>query len=178
MTSPNFQPKWTCKYRRPKTPLEAQDLYNHIRTVAFLLDASSQWFIPVFPFLASLPEEMQFGLDSVVGAALPAAGDIIGLFLGLYQVLLSMLFGLPFNVVGFMIFYIIADAFIGIIPFVGDFLDVAFKANLYNLRLLERELKKSRWATAVIIPQYTDWIPRPKKSNSKSRVPRWRDMFG
>ena len=71
--------------------------------MAFLLDASSKWFIPVFPFLASLPEEMQFGLDSVVGAVLPAVGDVIGLFLGLYQVLLSMLFGLPFNVVGLMV---------------------------------------------------------------------------
>lgn len=34
---------------------------------------------------------------------------------------------------------------------VGEFLDVAFKANLYNLRLLEKELKRSKWATAVFI---------------------------
>ncbi|KAJ3714580.1 hypothetical protein DFJ43DRAFT_1007540 [Lentinula guzmanii] len=107
---------------------------------------------------------MQFGLDSVIGAALPGFGDIIGMILAFYQLFLSMLFGLPLNVIGIMVFYIFADAFIGIIPFIGEFLDVAFKSNLYNLRLLEKELKRSKWATAVIIPQYTDWIPRPRKN--------------
>ncbi|KAF9043804.1 hypothetical protein BDZ89DRAFT_943337 [Hymenopellis radicata] len=92
---------------------------------------------------------MQFGLDSVIGAALPAFGDAFCLFLGLYQVLLSMLFGLPWHVVGLMLFYIVVDAFIGVVPLVGDFLDVAFKANIYNLRLLEKELTRSRWAAAV-----------------------------
>ncbi len=111
---------------------------------------------------------MQFGLDSVIGAVLPAVGDAFCLFLGLYQVLLSMLFGLPWHIVGLMVrslflqyrlrpfdfvklLYIIADAFIGVIPLVGDLLDVAFKANIYNLRLLEKELTRSRWAAAVCI---------------------------
>ncbi|KAL0577141.1 hypothetical protein V5O48_004855 [Marasmius crinis-equi] len=107
---------------------------------------------------------MQFGLDSVIGALIPAVGDIIGLLLGLYQVGLSMLFGLKGNVVGLMVLYLIIDAFVGIIPFIGEFLDIAFKANLYNLRLLEKELKRDpRYAHAVVIPQFTDWIPRPRK---------------
>ncbi|KAF5391617.1 hypothetical protein D9757_002421 [Collybiopsis confluens] len=151
MASSDFEPRWTCKYRRPKNPIEAQHLYNHIRTVAYLLDASSEWLIPSFPFLASLPSEMQFGLDSVVGVILPGLGDVIGVLLSCYQLFLSMLFGLPLNVIGIMVFYILADAFIGMIPFIGDFLDVAFKANLYNLKLLEKELKRSRWASAQII---------------------------
>ncbi|KAJ4500835.1 hypothetical protein C8R41DRAFT_809096 [Lentinula lateritia] len=167
MSSADFQPRWTCKYRRPKNPIDAQHLYNHIRTVAFLLDASSEWLIPTFPFLGSLPFEMQFGLDSIIGAVLPGFGDAIGMLLAFYQLFLSMLFGLPINVIAIMVFYIFVDAFIGIIPFVGEFLDVAFKANLYNLRLLEKELKRSKWATAVIIPQYTDWIPRPKRNSQK-----------
>lgn len=37
----------------------------------------------------------------------------------------------------------------------GDFLDVAFKANIYNLNLLESELKKSRWAPVVRSPFVT-----------------------
>ncbi|KAJ8072403.1 hypothetical protein AAF712_007934 [Marasmius tenuissimus] len=139
-----------------------------VRTVAYLLDASSEWLIPAFPFLASLPREMQFGLDSVIGAVIPAVGDIIGLLLGMYQVALSMLFGLPPNVIGMMIVYLVVDAFVGLIPFIGEFLDVAFKANLYNLQLLEKELKRSpRWAQAVIIPQFTDWIPRPRKKKGQ-----------
>ncbi|KAF9072834.1 hypothetical protein BDP27DRAFT_1417602 [Rhodocollybia butyracea] len=137
---------------KAKNPVEAQHLYNHIRTVAFLLDASSEWLIPIFPFLGSLPSEMQFGLDSVIGAVLPGVGDIIGMFLAFYQLFLSRLFGLPSNVIGIMIFYILVDTFVGVIPIIGDIFDVAFKANIYNLKLLEKELKRSRWATAVIIP--------------------------
>lgn len=83
--------------------------------------------------------------------------------------------------------YIVADAFIGIVPFVGDVLDVAFKANIYNLRLLEKELKKGRYATVVrnlfkrrliqlivvqiIFPAPGDWLPKPKESKPYSR---WR----
>ncbi|KAF9043812.1 hypothetical protein BDZ89DRAFT_1059266 [Hymenopellis radicata] len=165
MSSSNFQAQWTCKYRRRESRLSGC-YFLVVRTVAFLLDASSEWLIPTFPFLALLPQEMQFGLDSVIGAALPAVGDAFCLYLSLYQVLLSKLFGLPWYVVGLMLFYIVTDAFIGVIPLVGDFFDVAFKANIYNLRLLEKELKRSRWDAAVIIPQSTDWIPRPRKTNA------------
>lgn len=68
-----------------------------------MLDASSEWLIPTFPFLASLPSEMQFGLDSIIGAVLPGLGDVIGMLLAFYQLFLSMLFGLPLNVVGIMV---------------------------------------------------------------------------
>ncbi|KAF9017484.1 hypothetical protein BDZ89DRAFT_1074792, partial [Hymenopellis radicata] len=142
MSSSNFQAQWTSKM-----PLEAQNIYNHIRTVAFLLDAS----YPMFPFLASLPQEMQ--LDSVIGVALPAVGDAFCLYLALYQVLRSRLFSLPWYVVGLMLFYIVVDAFIGVVPLVGDFLD-------------GKELTRSRWAAAVIVPQSTDWISRPRKTNA------------
>ncbi|ESK94653.1 hypothetical protein Moror_14289 [Moniliophthora roreri MCA 2997] len=177
MSTANFQPRWTCKYRKPRNPIEAQDLYNHIRTVAYLLDSSSEWLIPAFPVLASLPPELHFGLESVIGAAVPTLGDIFGIILGLYQVFLSMFFGLSRNIIGWMLFYLVLDAFIGVIPVIGEFLDVAFKANLYNLRLLEKELKQSpRWAQAVIIPQYTDWIPRRKKGPLGIRKS-WKDYL-
>ena len=111
---------------------------------------------------------MHFGLDSIIGAAIPAGGDALCFFIGLYQVLISMFFGISFYSVGLMVsffiiiagmmktnysqlLYILADAFIGIIPFIGDLLDVAFKANIYNLRILEKELKKSRWAPVVCL---------------------------
>ncbi|KAF9017391.1 hypothetical protein BDZ89DRAFT_1074833 [Hymenopellis radicata] len=105
----------------------------------------------MFPFLASLPQEMQ--LDSVIGVALPAVGDAFCLYLALYQVLRSRLFSLPWYVVGLMLFYIVVDAFIGVVPLVGDFLD-------------GKELTRSRWAAAVIVPQSTDWISRPRKTNA------------
>ncbi|EIM82325.1 uncharacterized protein STEHIDRAFT_149457 [Stereum hirsutum FP-91666 SS1] len=119
---------------------------------------------------------MQFGLDSVIGAILPGVGDILGTFLGLYQVLLSMLFGIPLSVVGMMVLYLIADAFIGIVPFLGDFLDVAFKANIYNLQLLEKELKKSKWAPIVVIPPADEWLPSGGAS-ARNTGRKWWDFF-
>lgn len=130
---------------------------------------------------------MQFGLDSVIGAILPGVGDILGTFLGLYQVLLSMLFGIPLSVIGMMVRLLLVVLYgvktskvatgigfvfdrgrihwdrsvpwyvLSLLPLrygphaagTGDFLDVAFKANIYNLQLLEKELKKSKWAPIV-----------------------------
>ncbi|KAL0577139.1 hypothetical protein V5O48_004853 [Marasmius crinis-equi] len=93
---------------------------------------------------------MQFGLDSIIGALIPVVGDIIGLLLGLYQVRLSTLFELKEDVVGLMMLYLIIDASVGFVPVIGDFLDIVFKANLYNLRLLEKELEKDpRYAHVV-----------------------------
>ncbi|KIY72573.1 hypothetical protein CYLTODRAFT_343865 [Cylindrobasidium torrendii FP15055 ss-10] len=106
---------------------------------------------------------MQFGLDSFIGAIIPGAGDLVGVILGLYQVMLSWFFGVSANALIMMLFYVFCDMFVGIIPIVGDLLDVAFKANIYNLRILEKELKKSVWAPVVVIPSSHDWMPRRKK---------------
>lgn len=78
-------------------------MFELVRTTAYLLDASSEWLTPFIPMLKSIPPQMQFGLDSVIGAILPGVGDIIGTFLGLYQVFLSMLFGIPIQVLGMMV---------------------------------------------------------------------------
>lgn len=79
-----------------------------VRTTAYLLDASSEWLSPFIPVLKSVPPQMQFGLDSVIGAILPGVGDILGTFLGLYQVFLSMLFEIPLSVVGMMVRLLLA----------------------------------------------------------------------
>jgi hypothetical protein len=58
---------------------EAQSLYNHIRTVAIVLDG-----ITVFEFIrAIVPSAYQpflpkLGLDDIIGFILPIAGDVIG----------------------------------------------------------------------------------------------------
>ncbi|KAH8835253.1 hypothetical protein DL96DRAFT_1702258 [Flagelloscypha sp. PMI_526] len=159
------------------------DIFHATRTVAFLLDSSSQWLIPFFPPLASLPPELHFGIDSVIGIPsrtfLPSLqdlkwgilqvrfslpqGDVIGLLLGLYQVILSLFFGISFQTFIIMCGYLVIDALIGVIPIVGDFMDVAFKANIYNLHLLEKELKKGRYAPMIVFASPNDWIPRPKQ---------------
>lgn len=176
-----------------------------VRTTAYLLDASSEWLTPFIPVLKSVPSEMQFGLDSVIGAILPGVGDILGTLLGLYQVFLSMLFGIPLYVLGMMVclplmtlcavemskvstcvgpvsdcgcihwprpvpwyvLHVLLSRFVSHTACIGDFLDVAFKANMYNLQLLEKELKKSKWGP--IVRHFFLVNPSPYRSKKVSR---------
>ncbi len=75
---------------------------------------------------------------------IPGIGDYIGLALGLYQILLCSLFGVPLSLLLWMLVNVVVDCIIGIVPLLGDALDVLFKANLRNLRLLEDHLYESR----------------------------------
>ncbi|GAC98148.1 major facilitator super [Pseudozyma hubeiensis SY62] len=118
---------------RPRSSAEAQQLYNHIRTVA--------WYLDSIPLLGSrLP--FNIGVESIVGI-IPGVGDYVGLILGLYQILLCALYRLPLTVLLWMLFNVLLDCMIGIVPVIGDALDVLFKANLRNLRLLEDHLHSS-----------------------------------
>lgn len=125
-----FKPQYVVRLRKPRNDIEAQRLYNHIRTLAFYLDA--------IPFLGRrLP--FNIGIDSIIGL-IPGIGDYIGLMISLYALILMGLFGLPITLLAMMSFNIILDCTLGLIPIVGDAIDVAFHANLRNLRLLEDHL--------------------------------------
>lgn len=50
--------------------------------------------------------------------------------------------GLPTNVMAMMMFNIIVDFFIGLVPFLGDIADALFRANTKNAALLEAHLRK------------------------------------
>jgi hypothetical protein len=66
-------------------------LYNHIRTCALGLDSLSR-SIPL-PFLQQLPPSLDIGLESIIGFIFPVAGDVLGLFMGVYIVFCCFLFG-------------------------------------------------------------------------------------
>ncbi|EIN03938.1 hypothetical protein PUNSTDRAFT_138982 [Punctularia strigosozonata HHB-11173 SS5] len=133
----SYRPRFYTAYRTPRTNEEAQNLYNHIRTIAYALDSLSG----AIPGLDRLPFDV--GLEAVIGAILPVAGDFIGALAGLYVIYLCWLFGVGNWILGQMIVNVIIDAVVGIIPFVGDVLDVAWKSNMRNLGLLEDFLVKS-----------------------------------
>ena len=48
--------------------------------------------------------------------------------------------GLPRKVIGQMVGNIIFDSVVGIVPVLGDFFDVTWKANVRNIALLEQHL--------------------------------------
>jgi hypothetical protein len=79
---------------------------------------------------------VRFGLDAIVGLV-PAVGDAIGFLAGLYPIHIVRKHRLGRDVEVKMIVNLLIDALAGAVPIVGDFIDVAFKANLKNVALLE-----------------------------------------
>ncbi|KAG9296876.1 hypothetical protein G9A89_006831 [Geosiphon pyriformis] len=112
---------------KPHTAEEAQVLYERIRNCALWLDS-----IPGIP--------LPMGLDFLVGL-IPYIGDLSGLVLGMYQIFLATWFDPPISLLLWMFVHVIVDFIIGIFPFIGALLDMVYKSNLYNLKLLERWLK-------------------------------------
>ncbi|KAK4683907.1 hypothetical protein P7C73_g6303, partial [Tremellales sp. Uapishka_1] len=145
--------------RRPRNDKEAQKLYNHIRTVAFWLDAA--------PLLSDLGLPFRAGLDDII-SLIPLYGDLASGILQLYQIYLSFLFGVELNILGYMLLNTLADILVGIVPLIGDFLDNLFKSNLRNLALLEDWLLSSssaqskRYHILLMPAETTDFIPKPK----------------
>src|SRR5207245_11083105 len=79
------------------------------------------------------------GLDPVIGL-IPFIGYLIALLVGSYIVVLASRLGVPRVVVWRMLVNLGIDFLIGLVPIVGDTLDVFWKANAMNARLLERAL--------------------------------------
>lgn len=98
-----------------------------IRKIADLLDNK-------FSFLG-----YRFGLDPVIGLV-PGIGDIIPFMLGIYMIWIARDLELPGEKVMEMIRNIIIDAFLGIIPVVGDLSDFVFRAYSKNLAIIESHI--------------------------------------
>lgn len=85
--------------------------------------------------------DVRFGLDSLVGL-IPGIGDAIGLIASLYVTHRLNRLDLPRWTRLRMYWNVGIDALAGIFPIVGDIFDVAFKANIKNIELARRALKK------------------------------------
>ncbi|MEI2582079.1 DUF4112 domain-containing protein [Scytonema sp. PRP1] len=84
--------------------------------------------------------EISIGLDPILGL-IPVGGDFLGVMLSAYIVLESARLGAPASTLSRMVLNIIIDGVVGAIPIAGDLFDVGWKANEYNIKLLEDHLK-------------------------------------
>ncbi|KAF1814927.1 hypothetical protein P152DRAFT_447213 [Eremomyces bilateralis CBS 781.70] len=86
---------------------------------------------------------IRFGWSSVIGI-IPAIGDAFEVILALmlFKACLGVKGGLTNATKAHMLFNIIVDFGVGLIPFVGDLADAAYKCNSKNVRLLEEHLDK------------------------------------
>ena len=85
--------------------------------------------------------KMSVGIESIVGL-LPVGGDLIGLLLSCYILFCAIQFELPKAILLRMVANILIDAVVGVVPFLGDLFDTAWKANTRNVELLEAHLHR------------------------------------
>jgi hypothetical protein len=92
-----------------------------------------------------------FGLDPLIGLV-PGLGDLMSPALTLLILWQAAAMRVPKIVLVRMVVNAIIDAGIGAIPLVGDLFDFAWKANDWNLKLLERHAIAGARATSG------DWL--------------------
>jgi len=77
-----------------------------------------------------------FGIDPILGL-IPGGGDILGGVLSIYIVFEAFKLGLPRETLITMVANIALETLTGTVPVFGDIFDVAWKANVKNVELLE-----------------------------------------
>lgn len=115
-----------------------------LNALARLMDA--QFVIP--------GTKIRFGVDGIIGL-IPGVGDLISLGISGYLISSASRNGASSFVLARMLVNSIIDAAIGAIPILGDIFDIAFKANMRNVRLLQQHYGEGRHqgsARKVIIP--------------------------
>jgi hypothetical protein len=115
-------------YRRLTQTDPHEDLAR-VRKLAELLDSKFSVF------------GIRFGIDALVGL-IPVVGDSITALIGLYPIYVAQQHRISFFVRSRMFGHLLADWLVGLIPLVGDIFDIGYKANLKNLRLLEKAMEE------------------------------------
>lgn len=111
-------------YAKPETDTAAR--LAHLRKLAWLIDGA--FTLPGTRF--------RFGLNSVIGL-LPVGGDAALGALSMYIVWRAWQLGLPRARLAQMLGNVAIEVAGGAVPLLGDLFDVAFKANLRNIAIIE-----------------------------------------
>lgn len=124
-----------------------ETILKRLRTLTHVLDNAIP--IPGTPY--------SIGLDPLLGL-IPAGGDIAGAVLSAYIVISSAQLGLPRESLVRMVLNILLEVFVGTVPVLGDLFDVAWKANVKNMELLDIHMKSptkgkkaDKWFVFVLV---------------------------
>jgi Domain of unknown function (DUF4112) len=85
---------------------------------------------------------VRIGFDALLGL-IPVVGDVLSQAISTYLIWEARKLGVSRFTMARMVGNTLVDTIVGAIPFAGDLFDVAFRANMKNLRLLERHLEKN-----------------------------------
>ena len=101
------------------------------------LDALRRW-ARIFDSAFRIPgTQITFGLDPILGL-IPGLGDMASPILSLFFIWHGLRLRVPKVVLARMVLNVLIDAGVGAIPVLGDLFDFGWKANEWNLALLER----------------------------------------
>ena len=114
-------------------PLTREQRFARLEALATLLDVA--FIVP--------GTNVRYGLDGLIGL-IPIVGDIITTAIALWVVREARALGAPRYLVARMLGNVAVDGVVGAVPLIGDAFDVAFKANVRNVRLLRRWMDKQR----------------------------------
>ncbi len=107
------------------------------------LEALRRW-ARIFDSAFRIPgTQITFGLDPILGL-IPGLGDMASPVFSLFFVWHGLRLGVPKVVLARMVLNVLIDAGVGAIPVVGDLFDFGWKANAWNLALLERHAMAGR----------------------------------
>jgi hypothetical protein len=112
------------------------------------LEALRRW-ARIFDSAFRIPgTQITFGIDPILGLV-PGLGDIASPVFSLFFIWHGLRLGVPKVVLARMVLNVLIDAGVGAIPVVGDLFDFGWKANAWNLALLERHAMPGRPATSA-----------------------------
>ena len=100
-----------------------------LRSLAVLLDTA-----------ITLPGGIRLGADSIIGLA-PGIGDAVTTALAAYIVYEAHRLGVPKHKLMRMAANVAIDGIVGSVPVVDDLFDVAFKANIRNLAIIDEHFR-------------------------------------
>jgi hypothetical protein len=83
------------------------------------------------------------GLDAIIGL-IPGLGDVLTSLIGSWIVLRAMQAGVHRAAILRMVANLGLDALVGIVPIVGDMFDMAYKANMKNMKIYREAMSGTR----------------------------------
>ncbi len=125
---------YDIRHSRGKDVPNSRPLPEWVQRFAWVLDSAVR-----VPGTA----DRRVGVDGFI-ALVPVAGDAIGIGLSLAVVLAGVAAGVSFPTVLRMLLNVGLEALVGLVPFGGALFDMAFKANMRNVVLMERDLADRR----------------------------------
>ncbi len=103
------------------------------------LDKIAEWMDSRFKIPGT---SIRFGLDSLLGI-IPGVGDTITMASTGYLISKAHEYKLPWHVKTTMLWNLLIDWLIGLIPLLGDIFDVGWKANNKNVALIKKYVERS-----------------------------------